>query len=201
MNELQLTEIFGSVGRFRVLRALFSEPERGFGQRELAAEAGTDAGSVARWLRRWASTGLVVRRETAGVPRYSASADPTLMPLVQLMQQDSALARALREALEPLKGIQAAVVFGSVARGEAGAGSDIDVLVLGTLSELKLNVVLKPVGRALRREVRATVSTIASFQEQLRGGESFAQDIVRGPRIPLIGEFDAEVLSGAGRPA
>lgn len=201
MNDTQLTEIFGSVGRFRVLRTLFAEPGRGFGQRELAAEAGTDAGSVSRWLRRWASAGLVTRRERDGLPRYQASGDPTLAPLVLLMQQDSLLVRTLRESLEPLKGIEVAFVFGSVARGDASAESDIDVMVLGTLSELKLNVALKPASRLLGRSVHATVSTMDSFQEQLRCRESFAQDIARGPRIPLIGEFDVEVLSGVGGPA
>ncbi|MBO9687159.1 MAG: nucleotidyltransferase domain-containing protein [Mitsuaria chitosanitabida] len=198
MNESQLTEVFGSIGRFRVLRTLFAEPARGFGQRELASEAGIDAGSIARWLRRWVAAGLVTRREQDGLPRYQASKDPSLAPLVALMQQDSRLVRTLREALLPLKGVQAACVFGSVARGEAGADSDIDVLVLGSLSELKINVALKPAARALGRDVHATASTIASFQEQLRGGESFAQDIVRGPRIPLIGDVDAEVISGVG---
>ncbi len=201
MNETQLTEIFGSAGRFRVLRTLFAEPGRGFGQRELAAEAGIDAGSVARWLKRWASVGLVSRRERDGLPRYQASADPTLAPLVLLMQQDSLLVRALREAMAPLKGIEVALVFGSVARGEADADSDIDLMVIGTLSELKLNVALKPVSRVLGRTVHATVSTMHSFQEQLRGGESFARDIAQGPRIPVIGAFDVEVLSGAGDPA
>lgn len=201
MNDVQLTEIFGSAGRFKVLRALFAEPGRGFGQRELASVADIDAGSVSRWLRRWTSAGLVTRRERDGLPRYQASADPSLAPLVLLMQQDSLLVRTLREVLQPLKGVQVAFVFGSMARGEAGADSDIDVMALGSLSELKLNVALKPAGRILGRQVHGTVSTMASFQEQLRGGESFARDIVRGPRIPLIGEFDVEVLSGTGGPA
>ena len=198
MNDTSLTELFGSAGRFKVLRVLFAEPGRGFGQRELAAEAGIDAGSVARWLKRWSGVGLVTRWERDGLPRYQASADPSLAPIVQLMQQDSLLVRTLREALEPLKGVEVAFVFGSVARGEAGAYSDVDVLALGSLSELKLNVALKPASRALGRPVRGTVSTIDSFQEQLRGKESFAQDIARGPRIALIGDFDAQVVSGAG---
>ena len=92
-----------------------------------------------------------------------------------------------------------ALVFGSVARGEAGAGSDVDVLVLGQVSELKVNAALKPVGRALGRAVHATASTINAFMEQVRGGESFAQDIVQGPRIALVGSFEDVVLSGAGR--
>lgn len=198
MNETHLTELFGSAGRFKVLRVLFAEPGRGFGQRELAAEAGTDAGSVARWLKRWAGVGLVTRWERDGLPRYQASSDPSLAPLVQLMRQDSVLVRTLREAIESLKGIEVAFVFGSVARGEAGADSDIDVMALGSLSELKLNVALKPASRALGRPIHGTVSTIDAFQEQLRGRESFAQAIARGPRIALIGDFDAQVLSGAG---
>ena len=48
MNESTLVEVFGSLDRLRALRALFAEPERGFGQRELAAQAGLDPGGVAR---------------------------------------------------------------------------------------------------------------------------------------------------------
>lgn len=199
MNELQMVEVFGSVGRFRALRALFAEPGRGFGQRELAAEAGIDPGGVARLLKRWVAVGLVTRRHQDGLPRYCASADPALKPLVALMLQDSVLVNTLREALAPVPGVVVALVFGSVARGEAVAGSDVDVLVLGQASELKVNAALKPAGRSLGRAVHATAYTIDSFMEQVRGGESFAQDIVHGPRIALVGSFENDVLSGAGR--
>ena len=82
----------------RALRALFTEPKRGFGQRELACEAGLDLGGVARLLKRWTATGLVTRRQQDGLPRYYASTDPALTPLVTLMQQDSVLVRTLRDA-------------------------------------------------------------------------------------------------------
>ena len=199
MNESQMVEVFGSVGRFRALRALFAEPGRGFGQRELAAEAGIDPGGVARLLKRWVAVGLVTRRHPDGLPRNCASADPALKPLVALMLQDSVLVNTLREALAPVPGVVVALVFGSVARGEAVAGSDVDVLVLGQASELKVNAALKPAGRSLGRSVHATAYTIDSFMEQVRGGESFAHDIVQGPRIALVGSFEDVVLSGVGR--
>ena len=63
------------------------------------------------------------RRQQDGLPRYYASKDPQLAPLVTLMQQDSALVRTLRETLEKLDGIEVALVFGSVARGQATANS------------------------------------------------------------------------------
>jgi predicted nucleotidyltransferase len=199
MNETQMVEVFGSAVRFRALRALFAEPGRGFGQRELAAEADIDPGGVARLLKRWVAAGLVTRRQQDGLPRYYASTDPALKPLVALMLQDSVLVTTLLEALAPVSGVAVALVFGSVARGEAGAGSDVDVLVLGHASELKVNAALKPAGRSLGRAVHATAFTIENFMEQVRGGESFAQDIVQGPRIALVGNFEDVVLSGAGR--
>ncbi|MDP2416162.1 MAG: nucleotidyltransferase domain-containing protein [Hydrogenophaga sp.] len=198
MNEAQMVEIFGSVVRFRALRALFAEPGRGFGQRELAAEAGIDPGGVAKLLKRWVASGLVTRRQQDGLPRYHASADPALAPLVALMQQDSALVSTLKDALAPVPGVAVALVFGSVARGEAGADSDVDVLVLGSASELKVNAALKPAGRMLGRAVHATASTIEAFMEQVRAGEGFAQDIVQGPRIALLGSLENAILSNAG---
>jgi predicted nucleotidyltransferase len=199
MNESTLVEVFGSLGRLRALRALFAEPGRGFGQRELAAEAGLDPGGVARLLKRWTASGLVTRRQQDGLPRYYASTDSALAPLVTLMQQDSALVRTLREALAPVKGIEVALVFGSVARGAEGAASDLDLLVLGTASELKLNAALKPAGRALGRAVHATACTTQSFKNQIRDGESFALGVVQGPRIALIGDLDAAILSTPGQ--
>ncbi len=199
MNESTLVEVFGSLGRLRALRALFAEPERGFGQRELAAEAGLDPGGVARLLKRWTAAGLVTRRQRDGLPRYYASTDPALAPLVTLMQQDGALVRALREALAGQPGVDVALIFGSVAGGAAGASSDLDLLVLGQASELKLNAMLKPVGRKLGRAVHATTSSIESFKNQLRGGESFALGVVQGPRVSLIGDLDAALVQATGQ--
>lgn len=199
MNESTLVEVFGSVGRLRALRAFFSEPARGFGQRELAAQAGLDPGSVARLLKRWTASGLVTRRQQDGLPRYYASTDPALAPLVTLMQQDSAIVRTLRDALSGLPGVDVAVMFGSVAGNTAGAASDLDLLVLGRASELKLNAAMKPVGRKLGRAVHATASTIDSFKSQLSSGESFARGVMQGPRVCLIGDLDAALLHATGQ--
>lgn len=194
MNQATLVELFGSADRYKALRALFSEPGRGFGQRELAKAAGIDPGNVSRLLKRWTEAGLVQRVQKDGLPRYYAAKDPVLAPLVMLMQQDSALVRTLHDFLAKVEGVQVALIFGSIARGDENAESDVDVLVLGSVSELKLNTLLKPVGRELGRPVHASVSTIKSFQKQVQAGESFARDIVRGPRIALIGDFDAAVI-------
>ena len=66
-----------------------------------------------------------------------------------------------------------AVVFGSVARGEEKATSDIDVLVLGDeLSELRVNARLRPVGRKHSREIHALVFSRNEFSTRHQGGWS-----------------------------
>ncbi|UUZ67157.1 nucleotidyltransferase domain-containing protein [Polaromonas sp. P2-4] len=199
MNHTTLAELFGSADRFRALRTIFSEPGRGFGQRELAKAADIDPGNVSRLLKRWVEAGIVQRVQKDGLPRYYATRDPSLAPLVMLMQQDRALVHALRNFLADVDGVQVAVIFGSIARGDENADSDIDVLVLGSVSELKLNTLLKPVGRELGRPVHASVSTAKAFRNQVQAGESFAREIVRGPKIALKGDFDAAVISETER--
>ena len=194
MNESILAEVFGGVERFRALRALYSEPDRGFGQRELAAVACVDPGSVARLLKRWAAAGIVTRRQKDGLPRYYASSDPSLASLATLMQQESQLVRTLQNFFDTREGVEVALIFGSVAKGAEGAASDLDLLVLGSVSELQLNAALKPLGRALGRPMHATVSTVEEFKTQLRAGEGFAQGLVQGARIAIVGDLDAAVL-------
>ena len=110
--------------------------------------------------------------------------------------------RTLREALSGLTGVDVAIIFGSVARDAAGAKtartSDLDLLVFGRASELKLNAALKPVGRNLGRAVRATTCTVDLFKDQLQGGENFALSLVQGPRVSLIGYFDAVLFQAIG---
>lgn len=199
MNQSTLAELFGSADRYKALRAIFSEPGRGFGQRELAKAADIDPGNVSRLLKRWTEAGLVQRVQKDGLPRYYATTDPSLAPLVMLMQQDSELVHVLRDFLAGVDGVQVAFIFGSIARGDENADSDIDVLVLGSVSELKLNTLLKSVGRKLGRPVHASVSTVKGFRNQIQAGESFADEIVRGPKIALIGDFDAAVISETER--
>ncbi len=42
--------------------------------------------------------------------------------------------------------------------------------------------------------MRATACTLDSFKNQLRGGESFALGVLRGPRVSLIGDLNAALI-------
>ncbi|MBP0619097.1 nucleotidyltransferase domain-containing protein [Cupriavidus consociatus] len=83
-----------------------------------------------------------------------------------------------------------AAIFGSVARGEEKAESDLDVLVLGEeLSSIRINALLKAVGRKHGRDIHASVFSRSEFEEMLAGGNSFAVGVMQQPMILLKGEL------------
>lgn len=84
--------------------------------------------------------------------------------------------------------MQLAFVFGSFARNDERADSDIDVLVLGTISALKTNSLLRPLSRKYGRPFKASVFTLEAFKKLLMENDPFASEVVQEPKIPLIGD-------------
>lgn len=193
MNTILMTELFGGAGRYKALRCLFEHANQAFGTRELATAAGIDSGNASRWLRRWADIGLLERRTERGLAVFQAAKDPALAPLKQLLQQEGETAQVLRAQLETLdEDVDAAVIFGSAARGETHAESDIDVLLLAPrLSRLSAQAHFKPAGRRLGRPVNVQVFTRQAWQEAIDSGDAFAHDVMTQPVVILKGSLYA----------
>ncbi len=188
MNNARLGELFGGKRRFELLKALYLNPTRRFTTQELVQMTGGDSGNLSRWLNRWARLGLVRKLVAGRNVEFQAAADPLLAGLTDIVRRNDEIMHDIADALP--KEVETAVVFGSTARGEERATSDLDLLVLGEdLSEIRVNARLKPVGRKHRREINASVFSPKEFERLLRQGNSFALGIVSQTVIPLKGGF------------
>lgn len=193
MNKLLMAELLGGGSRYQALRHLYGNPLRAFRVRELASEAGVDPGNASRWLRRWAEVGLLDRATERGQAVYSASRDPALRPLRVLLQQDDETAQVLREELALFEApVRAAAIFGSVARGEAGADSDIDLLLIadGT-STLDAQAHFKKAGRRLGRSVNVLLYSTEDWQAARKRADVLVLDILSRELIALKGDVHA----------
>ena len=107
--------------------------------RQLAGELSVDSTNLSRELARLEREGLL-RSEIEGRQRYY-SINPTypyLKPVFALLQGSIGIPPMLKEALKRVSGIQAASIYGSVAKDEADARSDIDVLIVGQPDQAQL---------------------------------------------------------------
>lgn len=177
----------------RVLGILFGEPQRSFFASEIFQRAGTGRGTVQRELERLLASGLVTVRPLGNQKHYQANAaSPVFHELRSLVLKTTGLADPIRTALRPLhKKIDLAVIYGSVARGEETAGSDVDLLVVS--DHLLLEDLLTTLDKAERnvgRTIHPTLYTRTEFTNRRRNS-AFVRKILAGRVIPLIGSVDA----------
>lgn len=184
------TVLFGDDNR-RLLSLLLMRPGQGFHLREVARLTGVDAGNAQRALKRLAQAGLVIGTRTGNQLRYEANRDsPVFAELQGLFRKTAGLADVLRGALEPLAPrIEFAFVFGSVARGEEGPSSDVDLLVVGDVTFNEVVMAIYPLHALIGREVNPVVLTHAEFRQRV-AEKSFVTRVMSGKKLMLLGTFD-----------
>jgi predicted nucleotidyltransferase len=186
----QLVEILFGAYRRQILALLLLRPDETFYVREIARVTGVPAGSLHRELKILAEAGLLTRGTSGNQVRYQANREcPIFEELAGIFRKTAGLADVLRELLRPLeKKIGLAFVFGSVAQGRAGSGSDIDLLVVGSVSFTSVVEACHAGAQRLGREVNPVVMTQAAFRDKARKGDRFISRVAKEPKIFVIGD-------------
>jgi predicted nucleotidyltransferase len=159
--------------------------------RQLAVALEADSTNVSRELARLAQEGLL-RSETEGRQLYySVNRDyPYLKPVFALLQGSVGIQPALRHALHAVEGIRSAWIFGSFAKNESDAASDIDLLIVGKPDQAELAAEIRKAEKTLRREINYTVLTSKELKRRLQKSDPFVTDIWNGKRIELVSHDD-----------
>lgn len=184
--------LFTSVQQ-RVLGLLFGQPERRFQSAELIRLSQSGTGAVHRLATRLAEAGLVTVTHSGAQKYYQANADtPIFAELHGLIVKTSGLVEPVREALLPLANdIKQSFIYGSVAKGEDTAQSDVDLMVVSdTLSYPDLYEALAQAETTIARPINPTVMTSSDWQAKRAVPDSFAARIAAQPRLFLIGADD-----------
>lgn len=175
----------------RVLGILFGNTERSFYAQEIIALAASGSGAVQRELARLEGAGLVTVSKVGRQKHYQANpASPVFAELRALTLKTSGLAGILRGALAPVAdSILAAFVYGSIARGEDRAGSDVDVMVVSErLAYADLFDALEEASSQLGRAVNPTIYTSAELTRRQAQDNAFIVRVLAGPKIWVVGD-------------
>jgi predicted nucleotidyltransferase len=97
----------------------------------------------------------------------------------------------LRSALRPLsKDVVAAFVYGSVAREEETAQSDVDLMVVGKVLLEQVLSRLSTAEKAIGRSINPTVYSPAELKTKFAAGNHFLTSVLKGPKVFLVGNED-----------
>lgn len=179
----------------RVLGLLFGQPERSFFASEIIARLEAGSGAVQRELKKLADSGLVTVSRVGNQKHYQVNpASPISAELRSLVRKTVGLADPLRHALEPERSaIQLALVYGSVARGEETASSDVDLLVVSdSLTLEEVYRLLVDAEQLLARPINPTLYTTREFRRRWKQGNPFLKRVLAGDVIVLLGALPDE---------
>ena len=183
--------LFGAYRR-DVLALLLLHPEESRHVREIARAIGKAPGTLLRELNALAAAGVLVRKPVGNQVHFQADpACPIYEDLRNILKKTVGVADVLREALAPLRDrIRAAFVYGSVARGDERARSDLDVMVVGEASFGDVVAALAPAQESLRREVNPNVYPALELRKKLAAGDPFLKRVLAERKIFIVGGED-----------
>ena len=159
----------------------------------MIALAASGTGAVQRELAGLSAAGLLRVSKQGNQKHYQANATaPVFAELRGLVLKTMGLADVLRAALAPLvPQIGAAFIYGSVARQQDSAQSDVDVLIVsGTLAYGEVFGALEGAAASLGRKVNPTLYTPAEWAKRVQKDNAFVTRIWEQPKIWLVGSAE-----------
>jgi DNA-binding transcriptional ArsR family regulator len=182
-----------------ILAAMLVRAEKSWYVSELARRMGVPSSSLQRELRDLTEAGILKTHRQGRMAYYQANGDsPLFSDLRGLLLKTAGLVDVLADALKPLDPrLSIVFVYGSVASGNELSDSDIDVMVIGTVSPAALALPLRQARDLLGREINPTVYTQVEFAKKRAAKDHFLTQVLNKPKLFVVGNKD-ELEKAAG---
>lgn len=190
----------GLFGRTRtaILSLLYGHPNERYYLRQLVRETGAGNGAIQREVRQLAAAGLLLRTTEGNQVFYQANhQSPVFSELRSLLLKTSGVRDVLRRALAPLsESIRVAFVYGSIAEQNERAGSDVDLMIVGSAGFEEVTARLSGAEKRLGREINPSIYSTDDFRSKMRAGNHFLTSVTKRAKLFILGnENDLRELS------
>lgn len=188
-----LADVLFNRAQQRLFALLFGNPDRTYYANELIELAECGKGAIQRELAKLVTAGLLEVRQRGNQKHYQANTAAPIYPELRgLVLKTFGLGDVLKSALTPLaQDIEAAFVYGSIAKGEDTASSDVDLMVISSnLTQAELYGVLEAASVKLGRTIHPTVYTRAELEKKIRDQNAFVTRVLAQPKIWILGGED-----------
>ena len=188
--------------RGELLAATLTRPDKWWYLSELAEFLQTTPSSLQRELKALVAGGILQRRRDGTRAYFKAETRSPLFPELRgLIEKTAGLLPTLQQALEPFRSrIDCAFVYGSVARAEEHALSDVDVMVIGGVGLADLAPALRKAESQIGREINVTSYSAREFRKKARSKDHFLTGVLRGSKEFVQGnQRDLDEIVGRPR--
>jgi len=186
---MDISNLFKSKVRKALFKLYFTNPDSEFYLRELERMLSIPVSMIRKELLRLEKEGIFISHKKGNLTYYHVNKSyPLFSELKSIVFKTIGVQGLLEDALRKIKGIEVAFIYGSYARGNEKASSDIDLCIIGTINEDILVRRINKLEKLIKREINYTLYTKKEFTEKRRKKDSFILDLISNQKIILIGE-------------
>ncbi len=177
-----------SKARQRLLAYYFTNPTARHHLRDLAVRLGVDPSNLSKDLARLEREGLF-RSEVSGRQKYFQlnREYPLFAEVRGIVAKTIGAVPLITQSLKRIEGLGEAYLYGSFARNQQDAASDIDVLVIGTPRQEVLAEAMRKLERQLGREINYAVLSREEFESRRARKDAFLENVWHNKRVSLVG--------------
>lgn len=184
--------LFGSEARVRILSLFMLNPASEFYLRQIARRLDLPPHAVTQETKRLTEIGLLRRERRGNNVYFRVNRNfPILPELKAIILRTVGIGDRLREALAEQGSIDVAFIYGSYAKDNENLESDVDVFIVGDLSQRQVTPVLSQLEEEIRRELNATVFTREEVRQRMNSSDHFVSSVMANRKIFLIGDEEA----------
>jgi len=185
------TTLFSSKIRQELLRLFFTNPESRYYTRQLQSILEVSVGSLHRELKKLEKMGVLKSAKEGNLLFYTVDKNyPLYNELKSLVFKTIGAEGAIKEALFHIQGVKFAFLYGSFASKKERATSDIDLFLIGEIDESSLLKEIPLLEKSLAREINYLIATESEFKKDVRNKEPFIINLLKEPKVFLIGDED-----------
>jgi DNA-binding transcriptional ArsR family regulator len=173
----------------QILAATILQPDHAWYLLELARHLRVRPSTLQRELKVLGEAGILKRHKNGNRAYFEADTScPIFRELAQILFKTVGVADVLRKALQPVASrIDVAWIYGSMADASERSHSDIDLLVVGSVSLSEMAVILRKEEGQLGRAINPTVYQPEEFMRRCKEKNHFITGVLAKEPLFILG--------------
>lgn len=182
-------KIFGSRIRAKILGWLFTHPDESFFVRQLANILKEDSTNLSRELSNLEEVGVLLSTRHGNLKYFQANKGcPFFDELKGLVLKTVGVVGMLKSALQEISDIEYAFIYGSYAKGNERADSDVDLMIIGDINLDRIDMLISDLERKINRTINYVTYDHDEFLTKKKAKDGFIMDVLKDKKIMLVGD-------------
>ena len=174
--------------RAELLSLFFTNPDKFFYMQEIGRILNKKPGVFQRTLNNMVLEGILVSEYRANSRYFTVNKNnPIYKELKSIIFKTIGISGSIKQALEELKNLKLAFIYGSYAKNQENYLSDIDIIIIGNPDEEILIKKLDNLEKKLQREINYKIFSYNNLEKEITEKEPFIINILEDRKIMLVG--------------